>query len=76
MRFLWLALLPLLSGCALATLVAGLIVDTTVGGVGIYQRAEHKDELVKLNAELAALRQALTPQVRTTSERLREELAP
>ena len=63
----------LASGCALAPLVAGLIVDATVGGVGIYQRAEHKDELVKLNAELVALRQAMIPQLRTTSDRLREE---
>ena len=65
------SLLP--SGCALAPLVVGLLVDTTVGSVGIYQRAEHKDELATLNAQIAALRQAMTPQLRTTSDRLREE---
>ena len=73
MRIAWLGLVLILSsGCALAPLVLGVVVDAGVGTVGIVQRAEHKDELVKLNAELAALRQQITPQLRTVSDRLRE----
>ena len=51
-----LAMAGLLSGCAVAPLVIGLGVDTTVGGVGIYQRQRHQEALDRHGEELKSLR--------------------
>jgi hypothetical protein len=56
MRRLLLLLPLLLSGCALAPLVVGLVVDASVGTVGIVQRQGHQTELERQTAELKALR--------------------
>lgn len=47
----------LLSGCALAPLIVGLVVDSTIGTVGIVQRQGHQSELEKQTAELKGLRE-------------------
>jgi hypothetical protein len=58
MRSIGLALFATLSlsGCAVAPLVVGLVVDSTAAGVGIYQRQKHQEALDRHTEELKGLR--------------------
>lgn len=69
----WLLVVVVLSGCTIAAVVVGVVVDAAVGTVGIVQRERQTDELVGVRADLTALRRAIVPQLRTMSDRLREE---
>ncbi len=51
-----LLVLVFLTGCAVAPIIIGLAVDTTAGGIGIYQRAKHQEALDRQAEELKGLR--------------------
>jgi hypothetical protein len=51
-----LVMVMFLTGCAVAPMIIGLAVDSTAGGIGIYQRAKHQDALDRQAEELKSLR--------------------
>jgi len=69
MRGLALGLVVLLGGCATLPLAVGMALDATVGGVGIWQREQHRRHLERIDDQLYRLR---VPVVVPTAEVLRE----
>lgn len=66
---IWAFCVFLCQGCVTAPLAIGLVLDGTIGGIGIWQRAEHQQELKQLTEQVYRLR---VPLRLPTAEILRE----